>query len=101
MRLLLATVVLWLVAASSVFGCEQTLNVIHGQDVGYPDSYGIYTWDEAYVYQNGADTNPTFVRGVDLPEGVSVIAGVTFTRNEEYYDRSYDGIRSLCAGASW
>lgn len=107
------TAVLWIAPSSSVFGCDQTLNVVHGQDVGWPNSYGIFTWDDSYVYENESDTNPTFVRGVDLPAGTTVIDGVNFTRNDVYYDNTYDGndlfgvvhhgtgCDGLCAGPSY
>jgi RHS repeat-associated protein len=101
------------VTSSAKASCAQVLKVIHGQDVGYPNSYGIYTWDEANVQQNATDPNAIFVEAVNFPEGDFVIDGVTFTRVDEYYDRSYDGdalfamvhhgdgCSGLCAGPAY
>ena len=73
-------------------GVDLVLCVFHGRDVGYPDNWGVFTWDEAYIYSNPQDTGPTFIRADSLTAGqITVVKTVNIWRNDVYYGRGISG----------
>jgi hypothetical protein len=42
-------------------GVDQILLVVRGKDVGFPNSWSVFDWDQCYVYQSPSDTSPFLV----------------------------------------